>query len=153
MIRQVLWNLENQDRTAIIDGNSRISYRALAGKAAALQKRLMGCGRGNIAILLPDGGDYIAALFAVLRAGMTAFPLSTRLTRHEIAALLSQADVRTVITCAAFQPLFDEISSGAAGLDVVYAEDFPASLDGELPAAADVGSDEPMLLLGLRQDA
>lgn len=83
--------------------NSVISYGELAAWASALQGMLPQAeGRPIAAVFLPDGGGFLAALFAVLQNGWTAFPLNTGLKQEELSQLLQQADVQVIVTSEEF---------------------------------------------------
>src|SRR4051794_10717866 len=66
------------DRTAVIAGDTRLSFRELdertAGLAAALTGQ--GVGRGDrVGISLPRGAELVVALLATWRAGAAYVPL------------------------------------------------------------------------------
>lgn len=146
MIRRSLLTRENWDKTAVIEGQKSYTYRDLAGKATAIERQLPEIHGENIAIFLPNSENYIAALFGVIMAGMTAFPLSIQLTVHEIRSLLAQASVHTVITSKAYCSLFEDIIE-AATAQVIYVEDLPVSECSACPLAENISVDEPMILL------
>lgn len=148
MLRNLLLNRENWDETALIDDFKKISYRDLALKAIAVQKKLIANQRENIVIFLPNGGYYIEALFGVLMAEMTAFPLNIKLTKYEIIPLLTQASVHTVITSEAFQPIFEDIVRDFADkLNVIYIERLEEGTLEIEHTTTDVDIEEPMLLI------
>ncbi|MDR1464904.1 MAG: acyl--CoA ligase [Oscillospiraceae bacterium] len=146
MIRTLLLNREHWAKTAVLDGENTISYGDLAARAFSLCIRLTlpQAAGSHTAILLPDGGDYIAALFGALMAGTTAFPLNATLTRHEIEALLSQTGTRRVVTSAAFRPLWDGMADPPEAL---YMEELPPWTNGPFPERVWADANECMLLL------
>lgn len=148
MIRRLLLNKENREKTAVIDGEKNILYRDLAEKACAIQQHLPPSKAVTIAIYLPNGADYIAALFGTLMYGMTAFPLNALMTKNEMIPLLEQAATYAVITSKRFDPLFKDIqASYIPHLQVIYMEELQICEHDDLPTAADIGTDEPMVLL------
>lgn len=148
MIRNLLLNQENQEKIAIIDGDKKILYRDLAQKALALQQYLPQGSRAAISIFLPNGGDYIAALFGTLMLGITAFPLNITMTKYEIITLLDQTSIYTVITSKIFSSIFDEIRfSHLPSLQVIYMEDLHPWKCEHLPEIINPAAKEPMLLL------
>ena len=146
MIRNSLLNRKNWDNTAVIDEKKYYSYRDLAQKSIAIQRRLPQKQRENIGIFLPNSGNYIAALFGVIMSGMTAFPLNIQLTVHEIDPLLAQADVHALITSKTYRSLFEDIIE-TASVQVIYVEELPETECGAFHLPEDVGVDEPMILL------
>jgi long-chain acyl-CoA synthetase len=149
VIRNLIINRENWDKIAVIEGEKDILYRDLAQKALTIQKMLSQKQKENIAILLPNGSDYIAAFYGTIMSGMTVFPLNALMTKHEVIPLLAQASVHTVITSNRFSPLFTGLTeSEAPDVNIIYIEELPIYDGDDLPAAANIGADEPMVLLG-----
>ncbi|WP_343209389.1 class I adenylate-forming enzyme family protein [Anaerolentibacter hominis] len=109
MIRDALLARWGENRPAILDKGSPVSYAQLAQRALALQAALPQVSDHPIAaILLPDGSDFLSALFAILQAGWTAFPLSLHLSAAELTSLLNRAPVCAVITCPSLRPLCED---------------------------------------------
>lgn len=106
MIRDALLARWNQNIPAVIERTRLVSYAELAQNAMILQAALPDAdGQPIAAILLPDGCDFLSALFATLQNGWTAFPLSVHLTSTEISFLLNCTPVSTIITCSALRPI------------------------------------------------
>ena len=92
------------DRTAVVAGDLRIGYRALEQMVSGVAERLGPVGRAGGTIVAVAGSnsvEYVAAVFGILRAGLTACLLNTRvpvITRNsQLAAigcnlLLTDAD-------------------------------------------------------------
>ncbi len=77
----------HSDQLALIDGESQVSFLALARRTADFAHMLSGRGVGagdRVALLLPDGHLFIALLFAVARVGAIAVPLNWRWAVPEI---------------------------------------------------------------------
>lgn len=89
----------NQERTAIIDGEQRISYGELlrrvegmgAVAAASTQKRAVG-------VYLPTSGAFVAAIYGLWRAGFTAVPLNLLAPPSDLAYVARDAELDTIIT-------------------------------------------------------
>lgn len=144
MIRNLLINRNNWDAPALL-GKVPFRYRELAHRALALTRLLPRGEREHVAILLPNGGDFVAALFGVFMAGMTAFPLNADMTVHELAPLLEYADVRTVVTTRDKNALFLEIRQP---LRILFAEDLAEEQDvPPYPETESPSPEEPLLLL------
>ena len=148
MIRDLLLNQKNLDGIAVIDGSKHYSYRDLAQRAYTIQKQLQEKQQGSIAVFLPNGKDYIAALFGIIMSGMMVFPLNDQLTGHELASLLTQASVHTVITSESYGSLFIDMVEAAA-IHVIYVEDLPDSSDADESIEVNeiISVDAPMILL------
>jgi long-chain acyl-CoA synthetase len=111
------------DKEAIVQGSRRVRYReldALAGRCAAGLRRL-GVGAGAcVAVVLPNGPEFVAALFACARLRAVMLPLNPQSTREELLRFLDDAQARVVIADSKKVLSF-------AGADVV-ATDFEALL-------------------------
>jgi long-chain acyl-CoA synthetase len=53
--------------------------------------------RAHVGLLAPSGGHFVAAYFGILKAGMVAVPLNTRLRPGQISRLLDFADVEACL--------------------------------------------------------
>lgn len=99
MIRTALQKQKTKNLPAVLDYENPTSYAELARQAAVLQAALPpGNGQPVVAILLPDGAGFLSALFAVLQAGWTAFPLNTHLSTDELSNLLRRIPVHAIFT-------------------------------------------------------
>ncbi len=148
MIRDLFMNQTNLEKQAIIDGETSITYQNLVQKAAAIQAFLPKKDWKIAAIFLPDGSDYIAALFGIFLLGKTAFPISVRLTKHEVIPLLNQTSTDIIITSIRYRLFFDEIKSmDVPDLRVTYVEE--CLLGESMPVLFEnsPGPDEPIILL------
>lgn len=148
MIRDLFMNQTNLQKTAVIDGEINITFQDLIQKSMAIQARLPRSHWENAVIYLPDGSDYIAALFGIFLLGKTAFPLNVRLTKHEVTPLLEQTATDIIITSRAFHPVFEEIKSmSIPHLQVIYVEE--CQPEDSLPVFSKTCTepDEPMILL------
>jgi long-chain acyl-CoA synthetase len=90
-------------RAAVVQGSRRIRYDeldALAGRAASGLRRL-GVGVGDcVAVVLPNGPEFVASLFACARLRAVLLPLHPRCTGEEIRYFLDDARARVVVTDA-----------------------------------------------------
>ena len=91
-------------RTAVVTPSARTSYADLllhaAHAGAALRAR--GVGRGDrIAVILPDGVEWAAAVLGAIRIGAVAVPLNTRLPAERWAEMLADSGARAVVADAA----------------------------------------------------
>ncbi len=92
-------------KTLIALGDQRISYAEASQRSARLARGLLaeGAGKGTrIAILMPNGPDWVVAWLAVARIGAIAVPLNTFFQTRELAWILRHADVDTLLTVSGF---------------------------------------------------
>src|SRR5713101_5686496 len=87
-------------RTAIVSGEMRSTFRELQDRvariAAALKRHGFQAG-DRLAILLPNGTEYIELVYACSWLGAIAVPLNTRLSATEIDRVLADATPRGLI--------------------------------------------------------
>src|SRR5262245_53447530 len=88
------------DRTACVADGVRTTFRELHDRVGRLAGHLhaQGFRRGDrLAILLPNGMDYIELIYACAWLGVAAVPINTRLSVVEIDRVLADAQPRGVI--------------------------------------------------------
>jgi len=130
------------ERPALLVGDTRITHGAL-GEAAARWSgfyRERGIRPGDrVAIVLPNGLDYIGALYGALSAGAIAVPLNPLLRRGEIEDRITNSDASILVAPAAAEEL--------AGLPVALVD--PSAALAATPVAGVVPRDpgEPAVLL------
>jgi acyl-CoA synthetase (AMP-forming)/AMP-acid ligase II len=112
---------------------------AAAGVALGLLKRGLAPGE-RAAILAENSGDFLAAFFGILRAGLVAVPVNHRFPRETIESILADCDARLVFCDAARRPLVPD-GLPAVALDALA--DFADPGPFEPPALAE----EPALFL------
>jgi len=90
----------NPDGEAVVCGDERLSYRCLDAIvnwwAAALAELGVACG-DRVAILLGNGSAFPALLFAVLRLGAIAVPISIREQAAGIAYMLDHCGAKVLV--------------------------------------------------------
>ena len=88
------------ERTALAPGAARVTFRELhdrvLGIAAALSRRGFGVG-DRLALLLPNGPEYIELVYACSRLGVIAVPLNTRLAPAELDRVLADSSPRGLL--------------------------------------------------------
>ncbi|HEY7070432.1 MAG TPA: class I adenylate-forming enzyme family protein [Acidimicrobiales bacterium] len=97
------------DDLAVHCGGVDHSWSALRDRSDAIACTLADAGVGPgavVGVLLPDGADLVAALFAVWRAGGVYVPLNPRLTATELDRVLASIDPAVVVTTAAAESRF-----------------------------------------------
>ncbi len=89
--------------TALVRGDSRIRYRALRDRCAALAAAMdaEGAKKGDVvALMLTDGVDFVAHMFAVLACGATVVPIAADAGVADVARLLEASTPSLVIATA-----------------------------------------------------
>jgi long-chain acyl-CoA synthetase len=90
----------NPAKTAIVQGGRRIRYDeldALAGRCASGLRRL-GVGAGDcVAVVLPNGPEFVVALFACARLRAVMLPLNPRHGKEELLRFVADARAKVVI--------------------------------------------------------
>ncbi|HKJ24364.1 MAG TPA: AMP-binding protein, partial [Myxococcota bacterium] len=102
------------ERTAIVQGERRISWRDLAARVAALAGRLEAAAirpGDRVGLVMPNAPEFAVAFFAIARARAVAVPLNPTLSPGEIAgSLLRLGPVGLLAgpgTCARLAPALD----------------------------------------------
>lgn len=148
MIRDALQARWAYDLPAILGEKKTVSYAELARRSVALQDALPHeTGHPAAAILLPDGSDFLAALFAILQTGWTAFPISIHLTSLEISHLLSRVPVCAIITCDAMLPHCVAAAEACSSAPAILCADTLRASSQQHPDIQKTDPSSPMLLL------
>ena len=88
------------DKTAVIDGKHRYTYRQLEERTHRLSNalRLRGIGKGDkVAVLSPNSHGMLEAFFAVLQIGAVLTPLNYRLTTPDFGYILEHAETKALL--------------------------------------------------------
>jgi acyl-CoA synthetase (AMP-forming)/AMP-acid ligase II len=110
------------DRELIVQDERRLSFREAEARSARLALWLLaeGVGKGaHVAILLPNGPEWVIAWLAATRIGAVAVPINTFYKARELAWTLRHADADTLLTTARF-----------------LTHDYPARLEEAAPSLA-----------------
>lgn len=105
------------DRTAVVDGTVRYTYRTLATRVHRLANALrqMGIRHGDtVAVLSPNSHRMLEAFFAVPQLGAVLSPLNYRLTTPEFAYILEHSEAKVLLVdweyAHQIAPLVDQLS-------------------------------------------
>ena len=91
-------------RSAIVTPSGTVTYRELLARVGRAGNALRGLGvepEQRVALLLPDGAEWVTAFLGALRIGAVAVPLNTRLRAAEWAAMLHDSRARVLVADAA----------------------------------------------------
>lgn len=86
---------------ALVFPDRRVSHGALNASARAWAKAFMAMGIGpgqNVGVLLTTRPEFVELLFGITMTGATAVPLNARYQSHELAFVVPDADLTTIIT-------------------------------------------------------
>lgn len=136
------------DRLAIATPSQRVTYAELLDLACRTGNVLRGAGaepEQRVAVLLPDGVDWAATFFGVLRSGAVAVPLDTRLPPVEWAAMLRDSRARVLVADAGLGKHLVEHFAALPDLKVIVASSSLGDLRERVPAELgpeDVGGED-----------
>ena len=91
------------EKTAVVGDGVRATYAQVNASADMLARRLAehGVQKGDRVVLIHENSfEYIAAYFAVLKAGAVVVPLSTELKPEGLFPIISELEARAVIASA-----------------------------------------------------
>jgi long-chain acyl-CoA synthetase len=93
------------ERTALIDGDRRISYSEYGRAVAAVAQRLVEIGveGERVAILIPNSIEANIAIFAALAAGAQVTMLNPAYTASELGPLLASATPRALLVRSGYE--------------------------------------------------
>ncbi len=123
------------NRTAVIAGDDRLTYRQLDTRANKLARLLLADGAGpedRVGLLFDRSLDLIVALIATLKAGAAYLPLDPDAPPARLSALVADARPRLVLTTTA---LADRIPTRDLSTQCVDAAKIAATLDALSSAA------------------
>src|SRR5262245_28390530 len=95
------------DRIAVVDGETRLSYRDFLNYAHRLAARLQGLGikaGDRVAFLALNGTPLLAAHYAVPMSGGVLVSMNTRLARHEILHILRETEAAVLFVDPSLLP-------------------------------------------------
>ncbi|HXW26886.1 MAG TPA: AMP-binding protein [Xanthobacteraceae bacterium] len=155
----IAWSARDPAGAAVTDAAGTLDRRAFKDRvlAAAAGLRQAGVGPGaRVALWLPNGAGYLAAIFACARLGALAIHINTRFRLNEVGGLLRRSGAVALVTQWGFGPvdfpaLFAALPApDRATVRCVLGLDLPAGLSllAGLPATplfsavADAGADE-----------
>ncbi len=137
------------DQPAVVDGTESLTYAALDTASHRIATQLAGHGaaRGRgVALLLPAGCAFAAAVWGVVRTGAYYIPLDAAYPAARLADILGCGLASLLVTDAAHAPLAADIT-GRLSLDlpVVHLETLTAEAGATM--TAEPGPDDPACAL------
>src|SRR3546814_287850 len=110
------------ERTAIIEGDKRLSYAALhdrAGRCAGLFRSLGVGEEDRVCILALNSHRNLEALFGAIWAGGIAAPLNYRLSPAELVGIVRMVEARVLVVDDEFLPLAETLRAEAGCIEHV----------------------------------
>lgn len=92
---------DHPEKTAIVCGDTRISYQELYSKVEGLSRGLdsIGVSRGDcVALLLPNCPEFVVGFWAIARLNGVVLPLNHLFKVEEITHYLADSNVKVIIT-------------------------------------------------------
>jgi fatty-acyl-CoA synthase len=117
------------DKTAIVYGDRRQSYRDFAAEATRVAHALRGSGiqpGDRVAYMLPNIPEMLVAHFAVPLAGAILVAINTRLSTQEVRYILDHSGARMLVVDAALHPVVAPVAAGLKTVDEVVTVVDPA---------------------------
>ncbi|MDX6645926.1 MAG: hypothetical protein QOK40_1653, partial [Miltoncostaeaceae bacterium] len=112
------------ERTAVVHGERRTSYRLLDERVNRLASALRGAGvarHDRVAVLSPNAPALLEAHFGVPAAGAVLVAINTRLSSDEIGYILGHSGARVLLVDAELEPLVAPLE--LSGVQVVRVDD------------------------------
>ncbi|MBW2698252.1 MAG: long-chain-fatty-acid--CoA ligase [Deltaproteobacteria bacterium] len=138
------------DKTAVVDGDLRLSYREFGARVNRLSNALLGLGleQGDrVCMLSPNSHFFLESFYATSQVGLVLVPLNYRLAAEDHAYILNHAGVRAVLVDWEYTEVLDSIRDRLPTAEhfIVARDDTRAAPSGwrdwnELVAAADAAA-------------
>jgi long-chain acyl-CoA synthetase len=120
-------------KPVILQGEKEISYTELGRMVDGLQKGLQDLGvrpGDHVAIILPNGIEFVVSYFAVLNCGATVVPLNLKHKPNNIKYIIEETGARVVITFEGMKnELEKHLQAGFADHILLIDGDHPSSPD------------------------
>jgi long-chain acyl-CoA synthetase len=118
---------QNAGRTAIVDEGVAIDYATLERRITSLAAELYGRGirQGDrVALLLPNGLDFVIGYFAIAALGVIVVPLNDHYQQTELLYFLEECGVTLLLTSRDYSPLCHEVLAvGKSSFKLFFVED------------------------------
>ncbi len=102
-----LWEVVQRcpDNVFLLEGDKKTTYRQAERESARLAAGLLALGigkAGRVGILMPNAPEWVLCWLAAARIGAFTIPLSTLFQAPELASLLRQTDIDTLLISARY---------------------------------------------------
>ncbi|MGW2348910.1 non-ribosomal peptide synthase/polyketide synthase [Actinacidiphila glaucinigra] len=133
------------DATAVVYGDTTLTYAELDARAEALAERLRAGGAGPgrfVAVAVPRSAELMVALLGVLKSGAAYLPVDLDYPAERVAYMLADSGAATVVTTAADAPRLPSAEGLTPLLVDAPAEDVRGTGAGDA-----AGPDDPAYLI------
>ncbi len=123
--------LDRPDADALVFPDSRQSYAELLGKARRWAKAFMALGvehKSHVGLLMTTQPEFVEALFGAALAGAAGVPINARYAPPELAYLIENADIVTLVTTDKIAEAVDFIARLNDALPGIGASEDPKAL-------------------------
>lgn len=121
------------DHLAIVDDQGRYTYGQLAGMAGRLGTYLGAqTKQPRVGLLLPPGAGFVGAFYGTLLAGKSAVPINYLLSEREVAHVIRDSGIDTVVTAPIFAPRLAGLPLNVIDLSVLPSD--PSAQAASLPS-------------------
>ncbi len=135
------------DRTAIVQGDRRHTWRALDERAARFAAGLAAHGvepGSKVALYLYNSNEFLEAMYGSLKARAVHVNVNYRYLENELAYLLENADAEVLVFHGALAPQVDAVRDRLPALRVVVqVDDGSPALDGAVPFEQFLAAQDP----------
>ncbi|MBM3541349.1 MAG: acyl-CoA synthetase [Alphaproteobacteria bacterium] len=131
------------DKTAVVHGDRRFSYREFQARCRRLASALAARGIGpgdTVSVMAPNSPPMLEAHYGVPMAGAVLNALNTRLDARTIAFILEHADTKVLITDRALSSIVKPALAETKARPFVVDIDDPLDPSGELVGTTDYES-------------
>jgi 3-oxocholest-4-en-26-oate---CoA ligase len=137
------------DRTALVNGETRRTWREYEDRAARIASLLVGAGLGpdaKVALYGYNSNEYLEAQFGVFKARAVPVNVNYRYVEHELLYLFDNADAEAVFFDAQFAPRLEAIRAQLPKLKLLVRIDdgSGATLEGAVDFEAAIAASSPL---------
>ena len=110
---------EVPERTAIVGGDTRLTYRELDERSNRFAHHLIGCGLGKdarVAIYSWNRTEWVDAMMGAFKARMTPINVNYRYVADELRYILENSGSEALVFERSFAPIVEKVRSDLPGL-------------------------------------
>jgi long-chain acyl-CoA synthetase len=132
-------------RPAVVDGEKVVLYETLEKRIRTLALKLyrMGIRQGDrVALLLPNGLDFVTGYFGIAAVGAIVVPINDHYQHTELRYFLDECGVSLLITSRDFAPICHQVLPvRKSPCQLFWAEDLPDACELDDPSSEDLKVD------------
>ncbi len=134
-------------RTAVIDGDTSLTYAQFSDRVDRLSSALLGLGleQGDrVAILDHNSFRYLEAYYACAQAGLAFMPLNARLAPAELEYIFADSEAKVLLLTPNFADLYEQVRDRTPSIEIAIGLGFPAVPAGYLDYEGLIGGARPL---------